>query len=807
MELDQELTEVMVAMYARVKSERVSYLTMQYLLWALAERSETINKAFFLFDINKKELLEVVEKCLAEEKVDMPLKPDTAEPIPSVGLRRVIVNANTIVKQDGQETISCLGVLEALIREEDSNASRILRSFELTADAVKEYRQTLQVENKTWWDDRPDYLKGEDGDLFPETLEELAEEYEGIPDEELDDPRADPDFIPPTAPARADKDKSMLELYATNLNEEVKAGRIDPIIGREQEVERVMQVICRRRKNNALLVGDAGVGKTAIGEGLAYRIVHKKVPGVLADYVIYSLDIGGMVAGTRYRGDFEERIKKLIKEIEAKPKVILFIDEIHQILGAGSTEASNGDAATMLKPSLAKGTIKVIGTTTYEELRKFLNKDAALLRRFQKIDIEEPSQEDAIKILDGLKAKFEEHHRVKYHAEAIRAAVELSSRYITDRKLPDKAIDVVDEAGARKRFLLGDTNAVITKAEIEAIVSKFARIPPQTVNTDDKKRLKTLAATLKKVIFGQDEAIDAVADAIKLSRSGLGKVDRPIGSFLFTGPTGVGKTELARQLAKAMGVELIRFDMSEYLERFNVSRLIGAPPGYVGYDQGGQLTEAITKHPHSVLLMDEIEKAHPDIYNILLQVMDHGALTDNNGKVTDFRNVILIMTTNAGSRHLSQASIGFVTANHYGDENAEITKTFTPEFRNRLDSIISFKPLGTEQIKMVVDKLLAEVGDQLKQKGVEATFGEKLKAYLAKKGFDPQMGARPMQRLIQNTVRKALADELLFGNLTKGGRVTVDLSDSGEVFLDVTKKPAARKKKAAPSDTALKPSK
>jgi len=551
-----------------------------------------------------------------------------------------------------------------------------------------------------------------------------------------------------------------------------------------RELERLVQTLCRRRKNNPLLVGEAGVGKTAIAEGLARRIVEGEVPGILAKCQVYALDMGALLAGTKYRGDFEQRLKAVLKQLLDNPQSILFIDEIHTLIGAGAASGGTLDASNLLKPALSTGQLKCIGATTYNEYRGVFEKDHALSRRFQKIDVVEPSIEETVSILRGLKTRFEAHHGIKYAASALSSAAELAARYINDRHLPDKAIDVIDEAGAAQRILpKSKQKKVITKHEIEEIVAKIARIPPQSVSSDDRSQLKNLDRNLKAVVFGQEQAIDALSAAIKMARSGLGNPQKPTGCFLFSGPTGVGKTEVARQLAYIMGVELIRFDMSEYMERHAVSRLIGAPPGYVGFDQGGLLTEAITKHPYSVLLLDEIEKAHPDVYNILLQVMDHGTLTDNNGRKADFRNVMIIMTTNAGAAELSKTSIGFTVTKQAGDEMAEIKRMFSPEFRNRLDAIISFAALGRDIIMRVVDKFLMQLEEQLHEKKVEATFTAALKDYLATKGFDPQMGARPMARLIQDTIRTALADELLFGRLTNGGKVTVDLGADQQVRL------------------------
>ncbi|MGZ5093927.1 MAG: ATP-dependent Clp protease ATP-binding subunit ClpA, partial [Burkholderiales bacterium] len=575
-----------------------------------------------------------------------------------------------------------------------------------------------------------------------------------------------------------------LENYTLNLNALALSGKIDPLIGRDKELERVVQTLCRRRKNNPLLVGEAGVGKTAIAEGLARRIVEGDVPDILKKSNVYSLDMGALLAGTKYRGDFEQRLKSVLKQLVDNPHAILFIDEIHTLIGAGAASGGTLDASNLLKPALSTGQLKCIGATTYQEYRGVFEKDHALSRRFQKVDVLEPTIAETVLILKGLKSRFESHHGVKYQPSALSAAAELSARFINDRHLPDKAIDVIDEAGAAQKILpKSKQKRVIGKHEIEEIIAKITRIPAQTVSTDDRNALKTLDRDLKAVVFGQDKAIDALSAAIKMARSGLGNPQKPIGSFLFSGPTGVGKTEVARQLAYTMGVELIRFDMSEYMERHAVSRMIGAPPGYVGFDQGGLLTEAITKHPYSVLLLDEIEKAHPDIFNILLQVMDHGTLTDNNGRKADFRNVAIIMTTNAGAAELSKTSMGFTVTKQSGDEMGEIKRLFTPEFRNRLDAIISFQALDTDIILRVVDKFLMQLEDQLHEKKVEIAFTPALKEHLAKTGFDPLMGARPMARLIQDTIRRALADELLFGRLANGGKVTVDVDEGDKVHL------------------------
>jgi len=585
---------------------------------------------------------------------------------------------------------------------------------------------------------------------------------------------------------------SPLDSFAQNLNSQALAGKIDPLIGRDQELERVIQTLCRRRKNNPLLVGEAGVGKTAIAEGLARRIIEGSVPEILGQSTVYALDMGALLAGTKYRGDFEQRLKGVLKQLSDNPSAILFIDEIHTLIGAGAASGGTLDASNLLKPALSSGQLRCIGATTYTEYRGIFEKDHALSRRFQKIDVPEPSVNETVAILRGLKSRFEDHHGVKYTAAALTTAAQLAARYINDRHLPDKAIDVIDEAGAAQRILpKSKQKRVITPREIEDIIAKIARIPPKTVSSDDKNSLKTLDRDLKAVVYGQEAAIDALATAIKMSRSGLGNPQKPIGNFLFSGPTGVGKTEVARQLAYVLGVELIRFDMSEYMERHAVSRLIGAPPGYVGFDQGGLLTEAVNKHPYAVVLLDEVEKAHPDIFNVLLQVMDHGTLTDTNGRKADFRNVVLIMTTNAGAEMLNKSTIGFSGTRASGDEMGEIRRMFTPEFRNRLDAIIPFAPLTEPVILQVVDKFLMQLEEQLHEKKVEAVFTDALKAYLAKHGFDPLMGARPMARLIQDTIRKALADELLFGKLAHGGRVTIDLDASGKVGLEFEEAVAA----------------
>ncbi|MCL2830460.1 MAG: ATP-dependent Clp protease ATP-binding subunit ClpA [Betaproteobacteria bacterium] len=656
---------------------------------------------------------------------------------PTLGFQRVIQRAILHVQSAGKKEVNGANVLVAIFGEKDSHAVYYLQRQGITR---------LDLVN---------YISHGIGKAAPQPAPE------DTPAETAENPQ---------------ENRSPLESFTQNLNTAALAGKIDPLIGRDKEVGRVIQTLCRRRKNNPLLVGEAGVGKTAIAEGLARRIVEDEVPGILANATVYTLDMGSLLAGTKYRGDFEQRLKGVLKQLAENPHAILFIDEIHTLIGAGAASGGTLDASSLLKPMLASGQLKCIGATTYTEYRGIFEKDHALSRRFQKIDVAEPSISETIEILKGLKARFEEHHGIKYSASALTSAAELSARFINDRHLPDKAIDVIDEAGAAQRVLpKSKQKKTIGKQDIEEIVARIARVPSNHVSADDRSALKNLDRDLKAVIFGQDEAIAALARAIKMARSGLGNPGRPIGAFLFSGPTGVGKTEVARQLAYCMGIELVRFDMSEYMERHAVSRLIGAPPGYVGFDQGGQLTEAITKKPYCVLLLDEIEKAHPDIYNILLQVMDHGGLTDNNGRKADFRNVVIIMTTNAGQESIQKPAMGFTTQKQPGDEMAEIRRLFTPEFRNRLDATISFKALDHEVILRVVDKFLIQLEEQLHEKKVEAVFTDELKEFLARKGFDPLMGARPMARLIQDMIRSALADALLFGPLSEGGKVTIDL--------------------------------
>ncbi|PPC80828.1 MAG: ATP-dependent Clp protease ATP-binding subunit ClpA, partial [Methylotenera sp.] len=682
-----------------------------------------------------------------EEHTPTVIGQDDVDTQPTLGFQRVIQRAMLHVQSSGKKEVTGANVLVAIFGEKDSHAVFFLHQQGITR---------LDIVN-----------------FISHGVSKIGE-------------AAKPEGTEQEAEAEA-APNGALENYTLNLNAQVAAGKIDPLIGRAAELERVVQTLCRRRKNNPLLVGEAGVGKTAIAEGLARRIVEKDIPEVLANAVVYSLDMGALLAGTKYRGDFEQRLKAVMKQLEEKPDAILFIDEIHTLIGAGSASGGTLDASNLLKPALSNGSLKCIGATTYQEYRGIFEKDHALSRRFQKVDVVEPSVAETIEILKGLKSRFETHHSVKYTAAALTTAAELSAKYINDRHLPDKAIDVIDEAGAAQRILpKSKQKKVIGNKEIEDIIAKVARIPPKNISSDDRNALKTLERDLKAVVFGQDKSIEALSSAVKMARSGLGQNNKPIGSFLFSGPTGVGKTEVAKQLAYIMGIELIRFDMSEYMERHAVSRLIGAPPGYVGFEQGGLMTEAITKHPYCVLLLDEIEKAHPDIFNILLQVMDHGTLTDNNGRKADFRNVTIIMTTNAGAESLSKSNMGFTTTKQAGDEQADIKRLFSPEFRNRLDAIVSFTALSHDIIIRVVDKFLIQLEDQLHEKKVEATFSDALKTYLGKKGFDPQMGARPMARLIQDTIRKALADELLFGKLANGGSVHVDIDEKDEVKLIFT---------------------
>ena len=748
----QELEVSLHMAFVEARQQRHEFITVEHLLMALLDNpsaAEVLRACAANIDDLRKSLTGFIKEntptVSGSEEVDTQ---------PTLGFQRVIQRAIMHVQStgSGKKEVTGANVLVAIFGEKDSHAVYYLHQQGVTRlDVVNFIAHGIKKS------DPPEPTKAnESGGAEPEK-------------EDSGDAKGSP-----------------LDQFTKNLNQLARDGKIDPLIGRELEVERVIQILCRRRKNNPLLVGEAGVGKTAIAEGLAWRITQNDVPEILADAIVYSLDMGALLAGTKYRGDFEQRLKGVLKQLKDQPRSILFIDEIHTLIGAGAASGGTLDASNLLKPALSNGTMKCIGATTFTEYRGIFEKDAALSRRFQKVDVVEPSVEQTIEILKGLKSRFEEHHSVKYALGALQAAAELSAKFINDRHLPDKAIDVIDEAGAAQRILpKSKQKKTITRAEVEEIVAKIARIPPANVSSDDRGKLKSLDRDLKSVVFGQDPAIDALASAIKMARSGLGKPDKPIGSFLFSGPTGVGKTEVAKQLAYVLGIDLIRFDMSEYMERHAVSRLIGAPPGYVGFDQGGLLTEAISKKPHAVLLFDEIEKAHPDVFNVLLQVMDHGTLTDNNGRKADFRNVMIVMTTNAGAETMNRASIGFTNSRQQGDEMADIKRLFTPEFRNRLDAVVSFRALDQEIILRVVDKFLLQLEAQLAEKKVDVTFTDALRKHLGAKGFDPLMGARPMQRLIQDTIRRALADELLFGRLVDGGRLTVDVNQAGEVQLDI----------------------
>ena len=768
----QELEVSLHMAFVEARQQRHEFITVEHLLLALLDNpsaAEVLRACSANIDDLRKSL-----STFIKDNTPQVAGTDDVDTQPTLGFQRVIQRAIMHVQStgSGKKEVTGANVLVAIFGEKDSHAVYYLHQQGVTRlDVVNFIAHGIK---KT---DPPEPAKAN---------ESQAEAEEGSEKSEKQSP---------------------LEQYTQNLNQLAKDGKIDPLIGREYEVERVIQILCRRRKNNPLLVGEAGVGKTAIAEGLAWRITQKEVPEILAEAVVYSLDMGALLAGTKYRGDFEQRLKGVLKSLKDKPHGILFIDEIHTLIGAGAASGGTLDASNLLKPGLSSGALKCIGATTFTEYRGIFEKDAALSRRFQKVDVVEPTIEQTVEILKGLKSRFEEHHNVKYAVAALQAAAELSAKYINDRHLPDKAIDVIDEAGAAQRILpASKRKKTITKGEVEEIVAKIARIPPANVSNDDRGKLKTLERDLKNVVFGQDKALDVLASAVKMARSGLGKGDKPIGAFLFSGPTGVGKTEAAKQLAYIMGIDLIRFDMSEYMERHAVSRLIGAPPGYVGFDQGGLLTEAVTKKPHCVLLLDEIEKAHPDIFNVLLQVMDHGTLTDNNGRKADFRNVIIVMTTNAGAEAMNKSVIGFTNKHEVGDEMADIKRLFTPEFRNRLDAIVSFKSLDENVILRVVDKFLLQLETQLAEKKVDVTFTDKLRKHLAKKGFDPLMGARPMQRLIQDTIRRALADELLFGRLTEGGRLTVDLDDvdpeKTEVLLDISPLPK-KEGKPKPEEAAV----
>ncbi len=744
--LSSELEICLNQAFQGARDARHEFMTVEHLLLAIIDTSkvrEILNACGADATRLRKELQDFVDQTTPRLKQD-----DDREVQPTLGFQRVLQRAVFHVQSSGKKEVSVANVLVAIFSEKHSHAAYLLGLQEVSRlDVVNFISHGLS--------------KSEDA---PRTAED--------------------------APAQTDSERdaegaSALEKFATNLNQLAQEGRIDPLIGRALEIERTVEILCRRRKNNPLYVGEAGVGKTALVEGLARMIVEGKVPDVLADSTVYSLDLGSLIAGTKYRGDFEKRLKGVLAEIKKQPGAILFIDEIHTVIGAGAASGGVMDASNLIKPALANGELRCIGSTTYQEYRGIFEKDHALTRRFQKIDVVEPTVPETIEILHGLRARFEEHHGVKYADDALKAAAELSARHINDRHLPDKAIDVIDEAGARQRLKpVAQRDEFVTVEQIEDVVARIARIPPKTVSSNDRDVLKNLDRNLKLVIYGQDKAIDTLSSSIKMARSGLGDQRKPVGSFLFAGPTGVGKTEVTRQLALTLGVELVRFDMSEYMERHTVSRLIGAPPGYVGFDQGGLLTEAITKHPHCVLLLDEIEKAHPDVFNLLLQVMDHGTLTDNNGRKADFRHVVIVMTTNAGAADMNRASVGFVTQDHASDGMEAIKKMFAPEFRNRLDAVVQFGPLDERTIQRVVDKLLVEVEAQLEQKGVQLHIDDDARAWIAKRGYDPKMGARPMARIIQEHIKRPLAEELLFGTLEHGGHAFVSVGNDGALKLE-----------------------
>ena len=757
--LNKELEQTLNNAFVFAREHRHEFMTVEHLLLALLDNSaarEALHACGADIEAIKSELIAFVKDTTPLILDDQLNERETQ---PTLGFQRVLQQAVFHVQSSGKDEVTGANVLVAIFSEQESQAVFILKKSDVTR---------LDVVNFI------SHGVSKSDDEAPVNSDSLEE------GESTDD------------------SGSALSKYSTDLNKHAKEGKIDPLIGRDLEVERTIQILCRRRKNNPLLVGEAGVGKTAIAEGLAYRIVNNDVPDVIAESTVYSLDLGGLLAGTKYRGDFEKRLKAILKELSKDEHAILFIDEIHTIIGAGAASGGVMDASNLLKPKLSSGELRCIGSTTYQEYQGIFEKDRALARRFQKVDVTEPSVSDTTKILLGLKSRYEEHHNVRFTQKAIQAAAELSAKYINERHLPDKAIDVMDEAGASQRLLpQSKRKKTINVADIEQIIAKMARIPEKSVSASDKEVLKNLGRNLKMVVFGQDKAIETLNDAILLSRSGLGAEEKPIGSFLFAGPTGVGKTEVTQQLAKIMGVELVRFDMSEYMERHAVSRLIGAPPGYVGFDQGGLLTDAVIKNPYSVVLLDEIEKAHSDIYNILLQVMDHGTLTDNNGRKVDFRNVVLVMTTNAGVQETVRKSIGFKQQDHSNDALSEINKVFTPEFRNRLDGIIWFNHLDSEIILQVVDKFIIELQAQLDVKGVSLEVSSEARAYLAEKGYDKSMGARPMSRLIKEELKKELANELLFGELTKGGNVKVDL-DNDKLRFDYSGVDAV-KEEAEPS--------
>jgi len=739
--LNQELELSLNMAFARAREHRHEFMTVEHLLLALLS-NPSARDALEACSVDLVALRQELEAFIEQTTPVLPMSEEERDTQPTLSFQRVLQRAVFHVQSSGRSEVSGANVLVAIFSEQESQAAYLLRKHEVSR---------LDVVNFISHGTRKDE-PGPSSDAGNSSSSQASSEEQAGGEERM-------------------------ENFTTNLNQLARVGGIDPLIGRGKELERAVQVLCRRRKNNPLLVGESGVGKTAIAEGLAWRIVQGDVPEIMADCTIYSLDIGSLLAGTKYRGDFEKRFKALLKQLEQDSNSILFIDEIHTIIGAGAASGGQVDAANLIKPLLSSGKIRVMGSTTYQEFSNIFEKDRALARRFQKIDITEPSVEETVQIINGLKPKYEAHHDVRYTAKAVRAAVELAVKYINDRHLPDKAIDVIDEAGARARLMpVSKRKKTVNVADIESVVARIARIPEKSVSQSDRDTLKSLGDRLKMLVFGQDKAIEALTEAIKMSRAGLGQDHKPVGSFLFAGPTGVGKTEVTVQLSKALGIELLRFDMSEYMERHTVSRLIGAPPGYVGFDQGGLLTDAVIKHPHAVLLLDEIEKAHPDVFNILLQVMDNGTLTDNNGRKADFRNVVLVMTTNAGVRETERKSIGLIHQDNSTDAMEEIKKIFTPEFRNRLDNIIWFDHLSTDVIHQVVDKFIVELQVQLDQKGVSLEVSQEARDWLAEKGYDRAMGARPMARVIQDNLKKPLANELLFGSLVDGGQVTVTLN-------------------------------
>ncbi|MDS0111874.1 ATP-dependent Clp protease ATP-binding subunit ClpA [Enterobacter hormaechei subsp. steigerwaltii] len=738
--LNQELELSLNMAFARAREHRHEFMTVEHLLLALLS-NPSAREALEACSVDLVALRQELEAFIEQTTPVLPASEEERDTQPTLSFQRVLQRAVFHVQSSGRSEVTGANVLVAIFSEQESQAAYLLRKHEVSRLDVVNF-----ISHGTRKDE-PNQASDPSGQI------NSNEEQAGGEDR--------------------------MENFTTNLNQLARVGGIDPLIGRDKELERAIQVLCRRRKNNPLLVGASGVGKTAIAEGLAWRIVQGDVPEVIADCTIYSLDIGSLLAGTKYRGDFEKRFKALLKQLEQDTNSILFIDEIHTIIGAGAASGGQVDAANLIKPLLSSGKIRVMGSTTYQEFSNIFEKDRALARRFQKIDVTEPSVDETVQIINGLKTKYEAHHDVRYTAKAVRAAVELAVKYINDRHLPDKAIDVIDEAGARARLMpASKRKKTVNVADIESVVARIARIPEKSVSQSDRDTLRTLGNRLKMLVFGQDKAIEALTEAIKMARAGLGHDHKPVGSFLFAGPTGVGKTEVTVQLSKALGIELLRFDMSEYMERHTVSRLIGAPPGYVGFDQGGLLTDAVIKHPHAVLLLDEIEKAHPDVFNILLQVMDNGTLTDNNGRKADFRNVVLVMTTNAGVRETERKSIGLIHQDNSTDAMEEIKKIFTPEFRNRLDNIIWFDHLSTEVIHQVVDKFIVELQVQLDQKGVSLEVSQEARNWLAEKGYDRAMGARPMARVIQDNLKKPLANELLFGSLVDGGQVTVGLDQA-----------------------------